>query len=591
MKRFILLAIAVSFVAAVFYNAGSKDPKKLSNTKETGSVIVNSQVPASYDSPLVLDTSGSIPQMTGYYDYVTNGNNLHRIWVSGDTIIVTGDQTDSANAQISNARQSFYQYTFDNSSTWGDAIQMSPDGNAYPDLSPIVLTGARTVAITGRKFVGTVRRAYTGVDLLLGVGSVTISLGPTGGSVDNFGAPISATELGCAWLGAAPSDSIYYGRFNVVTNTYSGVMTLFTAVPASARSYTATNRNQNVAVAYWNSAAPTKLIYKESTNNGTSFGSENTIFTEGTVINGTAIAPWFNADMIYKPGTTTLCMAFGTLESGNFGTVGGYKMMFWSPAVNGGVAVKVVDKANYPPMADTNIWNDRIRNVQVGMTAMSHPGLAFSQNGTRLFVVYSGLQLDTVNSNNYSGDGSYNYNDIYSQYSDDGGATWSAPRNLTNTAAADEIYPSISQRENTNTAITITYQLSECPGSTSFTNTTTPICKVYQILRKYNPETGAIIGIQNISSEIPKGFSLEQNFPNPFNPETKIRFELPKSESVTLKVYNSLGQQVAILANNEFTTAGYKEVTFNGANFPSGIYFYSISAGEYSQTKKMILVK
>jgi hypothetical protein len=139
--------------------------------------------------------------------------------------------------------------------------------------------------------------------------------------------------------------------------------------------------------------------------------------------------------------------------------------------------------------------------------------------------------------------------------------------------------------------MSITYQLSECPGSTSFTNTTTPICKVYQIYRKYDPVTGAIIGIQNISSEIPKGFTLQQNFPNPFNPETKIRFELPKPENVTLKVFNSLGQQVAILASNEYTTAGYKEVSFNGANFPSGVYFYSITAGDYSQTRKMILIK
>ncbi len=584
MKRFILFAIAISLVAAVFYNVGDKNPRKLNDSKETGNVIVNSQVPAAYDNPLVLDTSGSIPQMTGYYDYVTNGNNLHRIWVSGDTVIVTGDQADSANSQISNARQSFYQYTFNNGVTWNDAIQMSPDGNAYPDLIPVVLTGARTVAMTGRKFIGTVRRAYTGVELVLGVGSITISLGPTGGSVDNFGALMTSTDIGCGWMGAAPSDSIYYGKFNVNTNSYSGVQLLWSAVPANARTFTAANKNQNVSIAYWNAAAPTKLIYRESTNNGTSFGTENTIFTEGTVINGTAIAPWFNVDMIYKPGTTQLCMAFGTLETGNFGTVGGYKLMFWSPAVNGGTAVKVVDKANYPPMADTNIWNERTRLIQVGMTAMSHPGLAYSSNGARLFVVYSGEQLDT---SSYG----YNFNDIYSQYSDDNGATWTAPRNLTNTPFADEIYPSISQKDNTPTVMSITYQLSECPGSTSFTNTTTPICKVYQIYRKYDPVTGAIIGIQNISSEIPKGFTLQQNFPNPFNPETKIRFELPKPENVTLKVFNSLGQQVAILANNESTTAGYKEVSFNGANFPSGVYFYSITAGDYSQTRKMILIK
>lgn len=592
MKRFILFAIAISFIAAMFYNVGGKNPRKVSDSKETGNVIADSKIPSSYTPSSVVDTNGKVPELTGFYDYYTNGNNLHRIWVKGDTVIISVDQTDSINCQTSTARRSYYQYTTNNGVTWNtEAILVSNDGNAYPDLNPMVLSGSRTVVLTGRQFVSGTRRGYVGADVLLGAGSFTNTLVPTGSGGDNFGQPQSSTEIACGWLSGGSADSIYYGKFNINSNTYTDVKNVFSGVPTNARQYTAANGNQNVAIAYWFATAPTKLVYKESTNNGTSFGSEQTIFSEGTVVNGSAIAPWFNADMIYKPNSSTLCMAFGTLFTGNLATAGGSKLMFWSPTINGGNAVVVADRLNYPPMSDTTVFNDRFRNIQVGMTAMSHPGLAFSSDGSRLYIVYSGIQLDTVNSSNYSAEGSYNYNDIYVQYSDNGGATWSLPRNLTNTPTTDEIYPSISRVGATQTEIAITYALSECPGSTSFTNTSTPRCKVWQIYKKYNPVTGAVIGINTVSNEVPSGFSLSQNYPNPFNPSTKIRFAVPKTSNVTIQVYDVTGKLVAELAKNQLVTAGVKEVEFNAANLSSGVYFYTLKAGDFIETKKMILVK
>ncbi|MCC6864631.1 MAG: T9SS type A sorting domain-containing protein [Ignavibacteria bacterium] len=585
MKRLILLVIAVSFVAAMFYSVGNKGPQQISDIKETGSVQTNNKPPVHFESNSVLDTLGTVPGLTGYYDYYTNGNNLHRIWLSGDTVIVSVDQTDSANAQTSTARKSYYQFTTNNGVTWGsDAILVGSDGNAYPNLDPMVLSGARTVVLSGRQFVAGARRGYVGSDVILGAGSFTNTLVNTGSGGDNFGGVLNATTLGCGWFGGGSADTIYYANFDITTNTYSNPIVLFSGVPANGRQFTAANGNNAVSVAYWNATAPTSIKVKSSTDGGTTFGSEVTAVTEGLVVNGTPIAPWFNADMIYKPGTTNLYMAFGTLLTGNFGTVRGYKLMVWSPGLNSGTPVRVVDYLNYPPMADTNVYNASQNQLQVGMTAMSHPGLAFSSDNSRLFVVYSGQQLDT---SSYG----FNYNDIYVQYSDDNGTTWSAPRNLTNTPTADEIYPSISRIGNGTESIAITYALSECPGSTSFTNTTTPTCKVYQIYKKYNPVTGAVIGIQNISNEVPSGFSLSQNYPNPFNPNTKIRFSVPKSSIVTLEVFDVTGKLVKTLARNEAVTAGTKEVDFNASGLASGIYFYTLKSGDFTQTKKMILVK
>ncbi|MBL8007364.1 MAG: T9SS type A sorting domain-containing protein [Ignavibacteria bacterium] len=85
-------------------------------------------------------------------------------------------------------------------------------------------------------------------------------------------------------------------------------------------------------------------------------------------------------------------------------------------------------------------------------------------------------------------------------------------------------------------------------------------------------------------------FYLSQNFPNPFNPETKINYELPYAQNVTVKVFDALGKVVYELVN-EKQNAGKYQISFNGKNLPSGIYFYKMETGSFSQVKKMILLK
>ena len=90
---------------------------------------------------------------------------------------------------------------------------------------------------------------------------------------------------------------------------------------------------------------------------------------------------------------------------------------------------------------------------------------------------------------------------------------------------------------------------------------------------------------------IPEEYSLNQNYPNPFNPSTVISFNLPKQSIVSLKVFNILGEEVATLVNNKMINAGAHSANFNAANLPSGVYIYKISAGNYSASKKMMLLK
>ncbi len=97
-------------------------------------------------------------------------------------------------------------------------------------------------------------------------------------------------------------------------------------------------------------------------------------------------------------------------------------------------------------------------------------------------------------------------------------------------------------------------------------------------------------GVEQFDNAIPTGFILEQNYPNPFNPSTTIRFSIPETDLVSLKVYNSIGEQVTELVNQELPSGNYT-VSWNAANVSNGIYFYTLSSSGFKETKKMIFLK
>jgi len=130
-----------------------------------------------------------------------------------------------------------------------------------------------------------------------------------------------------------------------------------------------------------------------------------------------------------------------------------------------------------------------------------------------------------------------------------------------------------------------------------------PLNKI-DLLNKINSDVKLLNDINVKKSEKvkdiykPVRFNLYQNYPNPFNPITEISFDLPKSAYVSIKIYNALGELVKTLVNNEYKTEGAYTVKFDGTNFASGIYFYSLwvstPSGEtkdYKATRKMVLIK
>ncbi|UCE17676.1 MAG: T9SS type A sorting domain-containing protein [Gemmatimonadota bacterium] len=116
----------------------------------------------------------------------------------------------------------------------------------------------------------------------------------------------------------------------------------------------------------------------------------------------------------------------------------------------------------------------------------------------------------------------------------------------------------------------------------------TVACKAVELIPDYSESCPVEDSHDGIG--IPKNFVLYQNYPNPFNPITKIAFDLPKECDVDLSVYNVLGQKVETVIGRKLV-AGHHEVVWNAESAPSGVYFYTITAGEFSAMRKMILMK
>ena len=99
-----------------------------------------------------------------------------------------------------------------------------------------------------------------------------------------------------------------------------------------------------------------------------------------------------------------------------------------------------------------------------------------------------------------------------------------------------------------------------------------------------------VTDVKPISSRIPDSYKLNQNYPNPFNPTTNIEYTIPSESFVELKVYDVLGKEVSVLVSGQ-VNAGFYEIEFDATTLPSGIYFYKLQAGDFVETKKMVLVK
>jgi hypothetical protein len=592
MKK-LLFSLIIVFTAALLLGQ-NKSANYSQNAYEDGKPMPVQNL--KFGNMLFETYPGAVTVSSNFWDYQTNGNSLHQLFVKGDTVVIAFPAVDSTDPTGTSTRLAYYIVSYDGGVTWETPLALSilPVRSGYPEIYYYNSGGNANVVLSGRKYNGSNSRGGAWSEAFFGVGSFLSANVPEPGR-DYFGAFIGGSTYAGLYSSQQSSDpsidSLFFVKYDVVTNSMSG-KTLIAAPPneisGNVRYSFAASGNNLLAVWYDYLNTNEKLRYKTSTDGGTTWSSTGIMqerLGPTSVILGDTCHPYYVMAVTFKPGTSTWAAAWSTykfVDSTQYAPYDntGYKILFKSPGINGGNPVAVAGRHNMTNLSDTSKFYNH-QNIQYGVTPISNPSIAYSDDGSRICMAFSSYQPDDTLD-------TYNFNDIWVTYSDNGGANWVTPVKLTNTPTWDELYPVLSLSGNTPTSFKIKFQATRGPGCQSFRDLT-PTYRVYHEYKTFNP---ANVGVQNIGTNVPEKFSLKQNFPNPFNPVTKIRFDVSKTSMVTLKVYNILGQLVETLIDNETLSVGTKEIAFDGTNMNSGIYFYTLtSANGFKETKKMVLIK
>lgn len=548
-----------------------------------------------YYTPLILEGQKDGPDywitpevaidgLTGYYDYETNGENKHQINRYSSTIMHAIKMTSTDSTIQSDSRRTVYAFSDDDGTTWSFVSQV-----------PLIRSGfcALDVLSDGSAFISNHNSSPLNskiyYDLIPGIGSFTEKASPYSFVWPGCATYSNGNKLICGetYRSGAATDTGYVAVYNTTSNTFTNGTNLVSGASSQLNmrwTYAGGPGGKGIYVldAISDVGGPfglNRMYIFKTTDNGVTWDA-GSVLVAPQIIGSDTIAAFFGLDAIYD-AAGNYYVAFNTLDPGN--QFASAKM--WVTK-NGATPVLVAQHSGTNGIPEAA---NLVVHADAGISTIDHPALSLSADGSWIFVAFSvQYENDTLN----------NFNKCHIYYSGSQTSTLNffAPIKVTNSGPGsfDERYPSINRVApdlggNQGITLFMLYQKDPQPGSCAF-NDLAPVSRSYHVFRKIH-QANTPIGIVNIGTEVPGTYALHQNFPNPFNPETKIKFELPKSGNVSLKVFNSIGQQVAVLANNEFTTAGYKEVSFNASNLPSGVYFYSITAGDFSKTLKMVLVK
>jgi hypothetical protein len=180
--------------------------------------------------------------------------------------------------------------------------------------------------------------------------------------------------------------------------------------------------------------------------------------------------------------------------------------------------------------------------------------------------------------------------DIWYAYSDDGGVTWSEPAIAVNVADEANYWVNIAvngvEVNGDQATVHFFYYLDEIPGAGQLgENAFGTVCTW-----KYDNVSFTVTSVEGEEGNVVDNFILDQNYPNPFNPSTTISYTLAERSAVSLKVYDVLGNEVANLVNTT-QEAGKQSITFDAGNLASGLYIYTLNAGNFTSSRKMMLLK
>ncbi len=523
----------------------------------------------------------TVGTLRNYYDLESNGtplqiwqdpanpNNLHAVYTYSSQESGWTDRTIQ------------YFFSADKGATWNFMANVPASGRCGFGTISGLSSGVAIIASHNNAGSSTNVRTQLSIDAFPGLGSFT-TVDP-GGATSQYIWPrvVGTSNVSNAnkfvFAGSTnPGDSSFYNvGTSLSANTFLGYKA-YNAAPAEGYAL-ARGSDGRIGIAYINDGVNDPANYgcvylMESTNAGTTFGAPVKIYSANFATD--SLGALRGMSIVYKG--TVACVAFAPTKqttAGNFFPGAPNKVLFYS-STTGLVTVADSSKVPYAPYQGTN-------DV---LAPIARPSIGVSSDGNTLFISMMVASSSTGSTDTTS------YGDIYLTASGNGGASWKKPRIVNPTSPRqDWRYASISPSNDMVGAtgyVNMLVQRDIVPGSNvNLPNTLTDAHPVYWRVAYVAP-----VGINTISGVADK-YSLEQNYPNPFNPSTSIRFSLPQASNVMLKVYSLNGQEVATVINNQLVTSGVQEVSFNASNLASGLYFYTITAGSFKETKKMMLIK
>ena len=330
----------------------------------------------------------------------------------------------------------------------------------------------------------------------------------------------------------------------------------------------------NVYLAWDDNRHPpnTEIYFRRSTNAGVNWSSEMRLTNDTVVSNDISVASigqiihlaWVsgtgNSEIYYRKSTngganwsTEQRLTNDPFISFNpcFALGGQNINLLWSDSRDGNSEIYFKKSTD-----GGAVWSTDLRLTNAVNNSTSPSAVAFGQ---MIGVVWTDFRL--------------NFNKIYYKASTNGGQDWS-----------EDLF--ISTPFNFGYAIYSSIDISD-----------SSLHVVWEDARHGSPELyyrknilGSPVEVTPVNNEIPSEFSLSQNYPNPFNPVTNIKFSIPKTGLVKLTVYDATGRETAALFNGELS-AGTYSYDFDASQLTSGIYFYRLEANEFTQTKKMVLIK
>ncbi len=546
-----------------FKSSGDKSPNAITVT------LVDVGARTIYD----LCSNGSTDQV---WQDPADPDKIHAIFVSSPP----GDPTFAV-------RLSKYYLSTDKGATWTFVADVPSVRCGFPAISGF--SDGSALVVNHSADGGGSQRGQAYKDAAAGLGSFT-RLDAPGNNAYIWPRAISTTNLTLAnkliFIGSINGQDTT--RFNVCTNVDAtpGTWLGWTTFPSDQAETYSLGRGADgrIGIAYKNNDGMQPgdygdVWFMESVDNGTTFGSPVKIFDADFTTDSLGCIR--GVSITYKGNSPAV--AFETVKQtteGSFFPGLPAKIRFWSNTLPGSdpnrsVVVADTARVGYHPYVGVN-------DV---LSSLGRPNIGVSADGAALFIAFM-VPSDEVGGSSDT----TTFSDIWLAASIDGGLTWPQLGKLNPvTPIKDWRYVSVSKWNDnigTDYYCNMVTLRGHIPGS--FVNGTGngESNEEYWGLRAKVTFTS----VNTVSTEVPSKYSLSQNYPNPFNPTTNIKFAVAKAGLVTLKVYDLSGKEVASLVNDNLA-AGTYNYAFNGAKLSSGIYFYSLRSNDFSETKKMMLIK